>query len=736
MLNKTDTAETGNTKNKASIQESSSITDNKSGNIGNFQIKTTVNNLIKYLQPWKLRKKAVIFSLAIGILPVLGISMIAYSVGSQSIRNQIIKTQENKAISLGDMINSFMLSRYGDIQILANLPFLTNTQIAESMKTAEKQAVLNGFIAAYQGYDHVAVFDLKGEIFLQSQGGISNQEKELKYFQQVLEQNAPVISQPETLKNQAVVIYIAAPVKDIVTGETIALVRTRIPINRLIKSLKNSLNQNYDHYLVDSQGKFFFSPQKDLLGQSPTVIYPDLANLLKPTNLDISTAVKTIEQTPQLVTYAPLKKVESLPNLSWQLILAQDAEIVIDSQIKLMHLLTKITVLIGVLMTLLVAWFSKSMIKPNNSDQINIPVSHDKEQKLSVAIKEKDIQIPQSSISEQEQEQKDRLNSQILQLITQGENAVAGDLTVNLDVKEGEIGTIANILNSILENFRNIVIQLQQNVSQINQDISGNQDAINYLGESAITEIAEIQSSLVKIEDMTNAMQTLTDSTKEISAIANHVNYTADKSEKAMDLTVKNILFLQETVDETAQKVRYLGESSQQISRVVSLINQIAVQTNLLAINASIEVARAGEEGQGFAVVAEEVGELAARSATATQEIEQIAEKIKRDTTEVMKAIEIGVNQVIESTQNAVDAKESLNGIGDICQQIDNFVESISTTATSQLETSQIISQVIENLAAISQKTSDSSRQISTSLQRTTAVCQQLEKQVETFKVT
>jgi twitching motility protein PilJ len=200
-------------------------------------------------------------------------------------------------------------------------------------------------------------------------------------------------------------------------------------------------------------------------------------------------------------------------------------------------------------------------------------------------------------------------------------------------------------------------------------------------------------------------------------------------------LTVENILSLQETVGETAKKVRHLGESSQQISRVVSLINQIAIQTNLLAINAGIEAARAGEEGQGFAVVAEEVGELATRSAAATQEIEQIVEQIKRDTDEVVKAMEVGTNQVIQSTQIAADAKQSLSEIVDISQQIDAFVKSIATASVSQVETSQVINQLMKNVLAISQSNSESCRHISTSLQKTAEISQQLEQKVETFKV-
>jgi twitching motility protein PilJ len=202
-----------------------------------------------------------------------------------------------------------------------------------------------------------------------------------------------------------------------------------------------------------------------------------------------------------------------------------------------------------------------------------------------------------------------------------------------------------------------------------------------------------------------------------------------------MDLTVQNILSLRETVGETAKKVKRLGESSQQISRVVSIINQIATQTNLLAINAGIEAARAGEEGEGFGVVAEEIGELAIRSAVATQEIEQIVENIQRETSEVVKAMEVGTTQVVEGTIIVEEAKQSLSQILDVSRQIDSLIQSISTATVSQVETSQTVSRLMQDISSVSQRSSDSSRLVAQSLKQTVEISHQLQKAVGTFKV-
>ncbi|MEO3703796.1 methyl-accepting chemotaxis protein [Trichormus azollae] len=749
MFNKTDTAQSGNAQNPASLLASSKVNENKREISNQPDIIIADDNcrnyIVRYLEKFKLNVREVIFAITVGTLPVLGIAFMAYSFSSKSISQQIVRTQEAEATSLSDSINRFISSKYGDIQIISNLPFLTNQEVSKISGFSEKQAILNRFVDTYKIYDHLAVFDLNGRVMIQSRGGTSGQEKSRKYFREVLHNNAVVISQPETLKNNKVVIYIASPVKDIITGKTIAVARTRIPIDLLVAEIKNYFPNSDDYYLLDDSGKFIFSPKQDLLGQEATVIYPGLSKLLNKRNGGEFTQVQTINQPLQLVSYVPFKQIEGLPDLNWQLILAKDAVIALYPQRQFLISTAQITAITALLMTLLVAGLMKVLTKQNNSESArietlanedtNIPLSEQKDEELPPVLKEWDIQAHQESTFEQQWQEKDTLRLQLLKLVNQIESAAEGDLTVHADVIDGEVGNIANIFNSIVENLRNIVIQVKRTTGHVNTYLDSSQDYFNDLAQEAITQVENINCSLTRIEQMTNSMQVLAASAQKVSVIAHHAHQTAAQSEKAMDLTVQNILSLQETAGETAKKVRYLGESSQQISRVVSLINQIAMQTNLLAINAGIEAALAGEEGQGFAVVAEEVGELAARSAAATQEIEQIVEKIKRDTNEVVQAMEVGNNQVVESTQIITDAKQNLNYILDISQQIDTLLHSITTASSSQLETSQFISKSMQNIATISQLTKNSSLRISESLQETAAISQQLKNNVETFKV-
>jgi methyl-accepting chemotaxis protein len=321
-----------------------------------------------------------------------------------------------------------------------------------------------------------------------------------------------------------------------------------------------------------------------------------------------------------------------------------------------------------------------------------------------------------------------------MELLRNVEDAAGGDLTVRAEVTAGEIGTVADFFNAIIESLRRLVTQVKTAAGQVNVSVGENEGAIRQLADAAFKQAEEITHTLDSVEQMTLSIQAVADSARQAATVARTASTTARAGEAAMDLTVQSILTLRETVAETANKVKRLGESSQQISKVVSLINQIALQTNLLSINASIEAARAGKQGWGFAVVAEEVGQLAADSAAATKEIEQIVANIQSETNEVVRAMEMGTTQVVEGTHLVKDAKQSLVQILDVSRQIDQLVQSISIATVSQAQTSQAVVYLMKDIASVSERTSDSSRRVSSSLQQTVDVAQELQASVGVFK--
>jgi methyl-accepting chemotaxis protein len=338
-------------------------------------------------------------------------------------------------------------------------------------------------------------------------------------------------------------------------------------------------------------------------------------------------------------------------------------------------------------------------------------------------------------LADEQRQQKEAIQRQLIELLSDVEGASQGDLTVRADVTAGEIGTVADFFNSIVESLRQIVVKVKHSATQVSTSLQENEGSVRQLADSALKQVEETTQVLNAVQEMTNSIQVVANNAKRAAEVARAASTTATTSGMAMDLTVQNVLDLRETIGETAKKVKRLGESSQQISKAVSIINQIALKTNLLAINAGIEAARAGEQGQGFAVVAEEVGELAVRSTTATQEIEQIVENIQRETSEVVDSMERSTSQVVEGTRLVEDTKQSLAKILEVSQQIDQLVQSISSATVSQVEISQTVSTLMQEIAQTSEQTSKSSRNVSNSLRQTVEVSQDLQLSVDTFKV-
>ena len=254
------------------------------------------------------------------------------------------------------------------------------------------------------------------------------------------------------------------------------------------------------------------------------------------------------------------------------------------------------------------------------------------------------------------------------------------------------------------------------------------------MAQKTITQANEIGETLQKIQEMSESIRIVSVNADRAEDFVKVANETIAAGDKAMDRTVTEINAIQTTVTETAAKVKQLGDSSQEISQAVNLIGRFAAQTHLLALKASIEAARAGDRGKGFAVIADEVRSLASQSAAATAEIDNLVTKIQLETNDVVAAMNLGTEQVARGTQLVRETRESLDRVTAASTEISRLVRAISEAATRQSETSSEVSATITNVAAIASDNSQSATQVSTSIEHLSAVAEKLQAGIGKFK--
>ena len=347
----------------------------------------------------------------------------------------------------------------------------------------------------------------------------------------------------------------------------------------------------------------------------------------------------------------------------------------------------------------------------------------------------KNLLEEQKSLTDQQRLEKEQLELAIYTLIDEVSEATNGDLTVRANLDSLELSTVADLFNAIIDNLQEIAIEARQSTSQVGSSLKQNESAIRLLAEQAIAEAQETRDTLISIEQMSQSIQAVAANANQAEQIADDTYNTVVSSTNNMDLTVSSILELRTTVGETAKKMKRLGESSQKISQAVSFIEEIALKTNVLAINASVEAGRAGEYGQGFTIVAEQVGALAEQSAAATKEIASIVAAIQAETQEVNQAMESGTIQVVETTRLVENTKQSMAQVLEKSQTINQLMESISQSTVSQATTSENVINLMQKIARLSEASSQSSTEIVQSILETALVAEKLESTVAQFKV-
>ncbi len=345
----------------------------------------------------------------------------------------------------------------------------------------------------------------------------------------------------------------------------------------------------------------------------------------------------------------------------------------------------------------------------------------------------------QSVLKEQEAEiqrkEKELLQREVINLLLDIEGAQKGDLTAEAKVTDGVVGSIADAFNSTIRKLRKLVEEVKSTAIHAESLAKESENSVQKFSTASLAQSDGIAQALEAVEQNTQSIAQVAKSAQDAANVARQAAIAAQEGDLKMDRTVVSIKAIRSTVAATSKKMKQLAESSQEVSQIVAIISNISEKTNLLAFNASIEAARAGENGQGFRVVADEVRRLADRVTDATREIQLLVTNIQHETTEVLKAMEVGTAEVVAGTQSVEETKDTLKDLAELSQTIDNYLQKISSSTISQTEVSQKVNSIMEHANAIAQSTATDTQTVVTSLQVLVGVVDELQTSVRQFRL-
>jgi len=335
----------------------------------------------------------------------------------------------------------------------------------------------------------------------------------------------------------------------------------------------------------------------------------------------------------------------------------------------------------------------------------------------------------------QSSEQNRQSQDAILKLLDEMGDLADGDLTIQPEVTEQITGAIADSINYAVREMRNLVMRIKNAAQQVAVASEHSRQTATELTEAALRQAAQITEATGKMVAMARSMEDMSKSAERSAEVAQGSVATAKRGAAAVQDTINGMDGMREQIQETAKRIKRLGESSQQIGEIVELINDIAEQTNILSLNAAIQAAMAGEAGRGFAVVADEVQRLAERSAEATKQIADLVKTIQADTNEAVASMEQATNGVVQATRLADAAGQALGEIESVSEQLSSLIVNIAHDAQRQSQTATDVSGSMAKIQETTTLTSSGSRQTAEAIGKLSDLARELQASVAGFKL-
>ncbi|QRQ13359.1 methyl-accepting chemotaxis protein [Acinetobacter pittii] len=333
------------------------------------------------------------------------------------------------------------------------------------------------------------------------------------------------------------------------------------------------------------------------------------------------------------------------------------------------------------------------------------------------------------------QDEYDRNQNAILRLLDEIADLADGDLRSYATVSEDFTGAIADSINFAIDQLRDLVSRIHETSQEVARYTQDTQSITNQLAEASEHQAQEIAGASTAMNEMAQSIDQVSSNASESAEVAERSVQIASNGAQVVNRSIEGMDTIREQIQETSKRIKRLGESSQEIGNIVSLINDIADQTNILALNAAIQASMAGEAGRGFAVVADEVQRLAERSASATKQIETLVKTIQTDTNEAVISMEQTTTEVVRGANLAKDAGIALDEIQKVSGDLANLIASISDAAKLQSASASHIATTMSVVQEITSQTTTATFDTARSVSELANMAESLRESVTDFKL-
>lgn len=330
---------------------------------------------------------------------------------------------------------------------------------------------------------------------------------------------------------------------------------------------------------------------------------------------------------------------------------------------------------------------------------------------------------------------KDATQEAILRLMNEMGDLADGDLTIRATVTEDVTGAIADSVNYTIEELSVLVKRINDAAVRLTSASEAARKTSNELLEASERQSGELREAGGQVLDMARSMEEVSKRATESAQVARQSLDAAQKGARAVENSIIGMNDIRQQIQETSKRIKRLGESSQEIGEIVELISDITEQTNVLALNAAIQAASAGEAGRGFSVVAEEVQRLAERSAEATKQIAAIVKTIQADTSDAVSAMENSTQNVVEGTKLSDAAGQALTEISSVSTNLAGLIENISSDTESQAAIATKVAATMQNILQVTEQTTVGTKQTAESIGELAELAVELKGSVAGFKV-